>query len=189
MGAGLLVLTCTGVSFAHGSNDGQKGQGLLMLILIGVLPGTYALQMKSSPQTIQAVVASSQQAADSLGQEIPWRDRSNEDADKILSGYIKSDGQFTTRPSPPSPQRPRRCHDKLNGKQSFGDIAIDQRRAVRTDLYLASGAGQAGQAGQVHRPEGKGQRAAVRRAGRQVDEIHPRLGEGGGRRARWVSGR
>jgi len=32
---GLLVLTCTGVSFAHGSNDGQKGMGLIMLILIG----------------------------------------------------------------------------------------------------------------------------------------------------------
>lgn len=33
----LLVLTCTGGSFAHGSNDGQKGMGLIMLILIGVL--------------------------------------------------------------------------------------------------------------------------------------------------------
>lgn len=32
---GILILTCTGVSFAHGSNDGQKGMGLIMLILIG----------------------------------------------------------------------------------------------------------------------------------------------------------
>jgi PiT family inorganic phosphate transporter len=40
---GLLVLTCTGVSFAHGSNDGQKGMGLIMLILIGTMPTTYAL--------------------------------------------------------------------------------------------------------------------------------------------------
>src|SRR6202789_2907760 len=31
----VLVLTCTGVSFAHGSNDGQKGMGLIMLIMIG----------------------------------------------------------------------------------------------------------------------------------------------------------
>jgi len=29
----LLILTCTGVSFAHGSNDGQKGVGLIMLVL------------------------------------------------------------------------------------------------------------------------------------------------------------
>jgi PiT family inorganic phosphate transporter len=37
------VFTCTGVSFAHGSNDGQKGMGLIMLILIGSLPTAYAL--------------------------------------------------------------------------------------------------------------------------------------------------
>jgi inorganic phosphate transporter, PiT family len=40
---GILILTCTGVSFAHGSNDGQKGMGLIMLILIGTVPTTYAL--------------------------------------------------------------------------------------------------------------------------------------------------
>jgi inorganic phosphate transporter, PiT family len=45
---GLLMVTCTGVSFAHGSNDGQKGMGLIMLILIGILPGTYALKMDAS---------------------------------------------------------------------------------------------------------------------------------------------
>src|ERR1700748_901317 len=40
---GLLVLTCTGVSFAHGSNDGQKGMGLVMLILVGAAHSAYAL--------------------------------------------------------------------------------------------------------------------------------------------------
>jgi PiT family inorganic phosphate transporter len=40
----LLVLTCTGVSFFHGSNDGQKGMGLIMLILIGAVPTAYALK-------------------------------------------------------------------------------------------------------------------------------------------------
>ena len=39
----LLILTCGGVSFAHGSNDGQKGMGLIMLILIGTVPMAYAL--------------------------------------------------------------------------------------------------------------------------------------------------
>ena len=39
----LLIFTCTGVCFAHGSNDGQKGMGLIMLILIGVVPTAYAL--------------------------------------------------------------------------------------------------------------------------------------------------
>jgi phosphate/sulfate permease len=39
---GILILTCTGVSFAHGSNDGQKGMGLFMLVLIIVLPSALA---------------------------------------------------------------------------------------------------------------------------------------------------
>ena len=37
------MLTCTLVSFFHGSNDGQKGMGLIMLILIGTVPTAYAL--------------------------------------------------------------------------------------------------------------------------------------------------
>src|SRR5262245_39264175 len=40
---GILWLTCTGVSFFHGQNDGQKGVGLIMLILIGIVPGYFAL--------------------------------------------------------------------------------------------------------------------------------------------------
>ncbi|MBI1862458.1 MAG: inorganic phosphate transporter [Deltaproteobacteria bacterium] len=41
-----LLVTCTGVSFAHGSNDGQKGMGLIMLILIGLLPAQFALNLE-----------------------------------------------------------------------------------------------------------------------------------------------
>jgi PiT family inorganic phosphate transporter len=44
-------LTCTGVSFAHGSNDGQKGMGLIMLILIGTVPTAYALNRAVSPRS------------------------------------------------------------------------------------------------------------------------------------------
>src|SRR5208337_678288 len=40
---GLLCVTSAGVSFAHGSNDGQKGMGLIMLILVGTVPTAYAL--------------------------------------------------------------------------------------------------------------------------------------------------
>ena len=40
---GILILTCTSVSYAHGSNDGQKGVGLIMLILIGFAPSFFAI--------------------------------------------------------------------------------------------------------------------------------------------------
>ena len=60
---GLLVLTCTGVSFAHGSNDGQKGMGLILLILIGILPGAYALNMEANSSDVQKLVASANSVA------------------------------------------------------------------------------------------------------------------------------
>ncbi len=59
---GLLVLTCTGVSFAHGSNDGQKGMGLIMLILIGTVPTAYALNRTMHEQDVSNFVAVSGQA-------------------------------------------------------------------------------------------------------------------------------
>jgi PiT family inorganic phosphate transporter len=42
----ILFITCTGVSFAHGSNDGQKGMGLILVILIGILPAQYAVNLE-----------------------------------------------------------------------------------------------------------------------------------------------
>ncbi len=44
---GLLILTCTGVSFSHGTNDGQKSIGLIMLTIIGLLPATFALNPRA----------------------------------------------------------------------------------------------------------------------------------------------
>jgi PiT family inorganic phosphate transporter len=62
---GLLVLTCTGVSFAHGSNDGQKGMGLIMLILVGTVPMAYGLNraMPDSEMDRFAAVAQATQAS------------------------------------------------------------------------------------------------------------------------------
>ena len=59
---GILILTCTSVSFAHGSNDGQKGMGLIMLILIGTVPIAYALN-RSMPVKDTAVFHTTSVAA------------------------------------------------------------------------------------------------------------------------------
>src|SRR5215813_10106333 len=59
----LLILTCTGVSFAHGSNDGQKGMGLIMLILIGTVPTAYALNRALPANAIAQFQQISQDAA------------------------------------------------------------------------------------------------------------------------------
>jgi inorganic phosphate transporter, PiT family len=63
----LLVLTCTGVSFFHGSNDGQKGMGLIMLILIGAVPTAYALN-RAIPESSTPVFLETIQSAQGVFQ-------------------------------------------------------------------------------------------------------------------------
>src|SRR5271154_6980908 len=63
---GLLIFTCGAVSFGHGSNDGQKGMGLIMLILIGTVPTVYALNHAVGAGQVQDFAAVSQQAANAL---------------------------------------------------------------------------------------------------------------------------
>ena len=63
---GLLVLTCTLVSFFHGSNDGQKGMGLIMLILIGTVPTAYALNRSMHEDQIQTFIAMSDRSTSML---------------------------------------------------------------------------------------------------------------------------
>src|ERR1700729_4491703 len=60
---GILILTCTLVSFFHGSNDGQKGMGLIMLILIGTVPTAYALNRTMPESQVQQFIANSDGAS------------------------------------------------------------------------------------------------------------------------------
>ena len=60
---GILIITCTLVSFFHGSNDGQKGMGLIMLILIGTVPTAYALNRTMPASQIEAFIRNSEAAS------------------------------------------------------------------------------------------------------------------------------
>jgi len=60
---GILILTCTLVSFFHGSNDGQKGMGLIMLILIGTVPTAYALNRTMPQSQIEQFIKNSEAAS------------------------------------------------------------------------------------------------------------------------------
>jgi len=66
---GILILTCTLVSFFHGSNDGQKGMGLIMLILIGTVPTAYALNRALPDSQLQAFATTSQAASAVINQK------------------------------------------------------------------------------------------------------------------------
>lgn len=52
----LLWTTCGLVSFFHGQNDGQKGVGLVMMILIAIMPGYFSLDNSVNLQSINANV-------------------------------------------------------------------------------------------------------------------------------------
>jgi len=66
---GTLIATCTGVSFAHGSNDGQKGMGLIMLILIGTVPTAYALNRALPASQMEEFRTASAAAAEVVQQK------------------------------------------------------------------------------------------------------------------------
>jgi PiT family inorganic phosphate transporter len=85
----LLVLTCTGVSFGHGSNDGQKGMGLIMLILIGTVPTAYALNHAVGPNQIVDFVAVSDQVAGILTNHVD-KNAIMGDPRADVTDYIKS---------------------------------------------------------------------------------------------------
>ncbi|WP_026630713.1 inorganic phosphate transporter [Dyadobacter alkalitolerans] len=62
----ILITTCTLVSFFHGSNDGQKGVGLVMLILIGIVPAHFALDNSIDPVGMKADLAGIERAVSTI---------------------------------------------------------------------------------------------------------------------------
>jgi PiT family inorganic phosphate transporter len=85
---GILILTCTGVSFAHGSNDGQKGMGLIMLILVGCVPTAYALNRAMPLDQMTPFVAMAQVTQQSLTKESPAI--VNGDPRKVVSEFVRT---------------------------------------------------------------------------------------------------
>ena len=87
---GILILTCTGVSFSHGSNDGQKGMGLIMLILVGTVPMAYALNRAMPVDQVTQFVAVAQVTQQSLARSLPPTARVPTNPHKALSEYIRT---------------------------------------------------------------------------------------------------
>jgi len=132
----LLILTCTGVSFAHGSNDGQKGMGLIMLILIGTVPTAYALNRAVSPGQVQEFVAVSHRTAVMLGSYVP-RDAVDPEPRHVLMDYLR------TRALLPSTvlSAQRLVGDiaaELSTYQELRQVPAERVRNFRNDLYVVS---------------------------------------------------
>ncbi len=132
----LLILTCTGVSFAHGSNDGQKGMGLIMLILIGTVPTAYALNHAITPAQSAEFVAISQQAANALDKYVSPGAVVGDPHDDVTA-YVRT-REFT-------PNTMLALRSLINGistevvnYKELRYIPQDQVRNFRNDMYLVS---------------------------------------------------
>jgi inorganic phosphate transporter, PiT family len=132
---GILMLTCTGVSFFHGSNDGQKGMGLIVLILVGILPGGFALNPDTSPQNIQHIVQQARQLEPALLKHSPNVSSSHEATD-ALSDYLKTKGVASEKTFAALAGRNREVAIELEGRTSFSDLTVEQRKGFRSDIYL-----------------------------------------------------
>ena len=133
----LMVLTCTGVSFFHGSNDGQKGMGLIMLILIGTVPTAYALNHAVTGQDIKAFIAASEQAGHVLDQHIDKSGILGEDARGQVTNYIR-----TKQIEPDTLLALRELVKDLEGDVAVykqdKSVPANKQANVRNDMYVAS---------------------------------------------------
>ena len=133
---GLLIFTSAGVSFAHGSNDGQKGMGLIMLILIGTVPTTYALNRTPSAGDVPSFVQHSLAASKVVEAKAAGYDVLG-DPRPAVTNYVTSreinEGTF--------PSLAVLIRDIANQVKSVGAISqipAAQAGNTRNDMYLAS---------------------------------------------------
>jgi PiT family inorganic phosphate transporter len=142
---GLLVLTCTGVSFAHGSNDGQKGMGLIMLILVGTVPISYALNRsmpvdqvtqfgvmaQATQQSLArlAPVAPAGAPAEGVATSVPSRE--------VLTTYIRTHA-FTPAVFGALAEVSGSIGEQVRQHESLARMPADAVANVRNDMYLAS---------------------------------------------------
>jgi PiT family inorganic phosphate transporter len=132
---GLLILTCTGVSFAHGSNDGQKGMGLIMLILVGTLPMAYALNRTMPEEQSLQFAAVAQVTQQALVKSAPLPTPADPRA--VLSDYVRSK-EATPQLIPALAALTGHIGEEVKGYGSLAKVPAEAMGNVRNDMYLAS---------------------------------------------------
>ena len=135
---GLLILTCTGVSFAHGSNDGQKGMGLIMLILVGTVPMAYALNRAMPVDHVTQFVAVSQVTQVSLNKYV---DRATPmplpESRDVLVTYIRTKA-VTAQVIPALSTITGSIGERVKDSGSLAKVPAASVTNVRNDMYLAA---------------------------------------------------
>jgi PiT family inorganic phosphate transporter len=133
---GLLVLTCSGVSFFHGSNDGQKGMGLIMLILIGVAPTAYALN-RALPENQMAQFVKVSDAAAKVVDAQAAGFQFTGDPRPVVTAYVHDhkiqDGTYVALS-----MFMKNITNETTQYGSLAKVPFDKVGNTRNDMYLAS---------------------------------------------------
>ncbi len=133
---GILVLTCTLVSFFHGSNDGQKGMGLIMLILIGVVPTAYALNRAMPESQIAQFAATSRAASAVINSKAAGYNVLGDPRPAVtayVAQHVLNEGTF-----PSLAVLVNTISDAVTRYGSIAKMPLDQVGNTRNDMYLAS---------------------------------------------------
>jgi inorganic phosphate transporter, PiT family len=132
---GILILTCGGVSFAHGSNDGQKGMGLIMLILIGTVPITYALNRAMPAREMAPFIQMAAATQQALQQAAPGP--APADPRQVLSTYVRTHG-WNEQLLPALASITGSIGEQVKASGTFARIPGERVTNVRNDMYLTS---------------------------------------------------
>ena len=133
---GILILTCTLVSFFHGSNDGQKGMGLIMLILIGIVPTAYALN-RAMPQSDMQTFAATSQAASAVIEQKASGYNVLGNPRPAVTAYVSSH-EINEGTYPSLAALVRDISDQVTKYGSLAKMPADAVGNTRNDMYLAS---------------------------------------------------
>lgn len=131
----ILIFTCTGVSFAHGSNDGQKGMGLIMLILIGLVPLAYSLNKSLDSQHIQSFNQLSNQTAVAIYPN--HADIPDSQARDVLTKYIQTK-EVTPEVVPALASLTDHLGDRVAQHGDLKSIPEAEVSQIRNDMYLST---------------------------------------------------
>jgi PiT family inorganic phosphate transporter len=132
-----MVLSCTGVSFFHGSNDGQKGIGLIMLILIGTMPTAYALNHAATANDIQQFIAASEQVSHVLDRHVDNTGALGSDARAEVTQYIR-----TQQLQPDTILAVRKLVQDMDHEAAqykvYKSVPAQDQTMLRNDMYVTS---------------------------------------------------
>ncbi len=133
----VLVLTCTLVSVFHGSNDAQKGMGLIMLILVGIVPGAFALNMGADSKVLQSAATEMKQVVAVFTPLAKGATVAKDDAVTELTTFVKQGGPAATEKTFAALAiEAQSISDTIGPVTDFNSFPHDARAGLRTDIYL-----------------------------------------------------